>query len=248
MIRSRNLTVLSLVCLFSLLLAGLTGCGQATQMPQPTPTLPEAAPPTAVQPAPTPAVEQPAPKSVVIVIPEDPPSFNAILSDTGYDALVMELTMLGLTDIDPQGNVLPELAAELPTVDNGGVVVDEEAGTMEVTWKLRQDVQWQDGKPVTADDVVFTWNAIADPETGTWMQGIDYIGGVAKVDDYTFVISYTRHLSRLPDPARRRAARHLAGPLLRCGAGFHRLGLRPHAVERRTLHPRGVGRRRPHDL
>jgi len=62
---------------------------------------------------------------------------------------------------------------------------------MEVTWKLRQDVQWQDGKPVTADDVVFTWEAIADPETGTWMQGIDYIGGVAKVDTYTFVISYT---------------------------------------------------------
>ena len=203
MIRSRVSTVLSLVCLFALLLASLAGCGQATQTPQTQPsptaaataqpisTTPATAQPTVTQPPPTPTVVEQAPTSVVIVIPEDPPSFNAIVADTGYDAMVMELTMLGLTDIDPEGNILPELAAELPTVENGGVAVDEEAGTMEVTWRLRQDVQWQDGKPVTADDVIFTWDAIADPETGTWMQGIDYIGGVTKVDDYTFVISYT---------------------------------------------------------
>jgi len=192
MMHSRTLSALSLVCLFALLLASLAGCGQATEAPQAEPTAasPEAEP-SAGQPTAAPTVEETAPQSVVIVIPEDPPSFNAIVADTGYDAMVMELTMLGLTDIDPEGNIFPELAAELPTVENGGVALDEEAGTMEVTWKLRQDVQWQDGKAVTADDVVFTWNAISDPATGTWMQGIDYIGGVAKVDDYTFVISYT---------------------------------------------------------
>jgi ABC-type oligopeptide transport system substrate-binding subunit len=54
-------------------------------------------------------------KDITIVNAEDPPSFNPIVSDTGYDALVMELVMLGLTDVDPQGNVFPELAAELPT-------------------------------------------------------------------------------------------------------------------------------------
>src|SRR6185436_4212327 len=99
-------------------------------------------------------------KNVTIVIPEDPPSFNPIVSDTGYDALVMELVMLGMTDIDPDGKIFPELAAELPTTDNGGVVMDEDAGTMSVTWKMRNDIQWQDGQPVTADDVMFTWNAI----------------------------------------------------------------------------------------
>ena len=65
-------------------------------------------------------------KSITIIIPEDPPSFNPIITDTGYDALVMELVMLGLSDIDPDGKVFPELAAELPTVENGGVVVDED--------------------------------------------------------------------------------------------------------------------------
>ena len=57
----------------------------------------------------------------------------------------MELVMLGLTDIDAEGNVFPELAAELPTIENGGVVFDEDAWTMDVTWKLRDDIQWADG-------------------------------------------------------------------------------------------------------
>jgi len=129
-------------------------------------------------------------KSITIVIPEDPPSFNPIITDTGYDALVMELVMLGLSDIDPDGNVFPELASELPSIENGGVVVDEAAGTMSVTWKMRDDVQWADGKPVTADDVIFTYEAIINPETGGWIPGIDYIDSVEKINDYSLIINY----------------------------------------------------------
>jgi peptide/nickel transport system substrate-binding protein len=126
----------------------------------------------------------------VIVIPEDPPSFNPNMADTGYDALVMELVMLGLTDIDESGNIFPELAAELPSVDNGGVVINEDEGTMNVTWTLRDDVQWEDGTPVTANDVVFTYEAVTNPDTGLWIQGIDYVDGVEKIDDHTVVIHY----------------------------------------------------------
>jgi peptide/nickel transport system substrate-binding protein len=129
-------------------------------------------------------------KNITIVIAEDPPSFNPMVADTGYDALVMELVMLGLTDVDPQGNVFPELAAELPTVENGGVAIDEEAGTMSVTWKMRQDVHWQDAKPVTAEDVLFTWNAISDPNNGTWIPGSDYIDSVEQIDKFSFTVNY----------------------------------------------------------
>ena len=129
-------------------------------------------------------------KNITIVIPEDPPSFNPMVADTGYDALVMELVLLGLTDIDPTGNIFPELASELPTMDNGSVVLDEDAGTMSVTWKMRNDVQWQDGKPVTADDAIFTWEAISNPDTGSWIPGSDYIDSVEKVDEYTFTVNY----------------------------------------------------------
>ncbi len=129
-------------------------------------------------------------EGIVIVIPEDPPSFNPTITDSGYDALVMELVLLGLSDVDANGNVFPELATELPTQANGGVVVDKEAGAMSVTWKMRTDVKWQDGKPVTADDVVFTYEAIANPETGAWIAGLDYIDSVEKVDDYTVKVNY----------------------------------------------------------
>jgi peptide/nickel transport system substrate-binding protein len=69
-------------------------------------------------------------------------------------------------------------------------VVDEEAGTMDVTWKLRSDVNWADGKPVSAQDVVFTWEAIMDPTTGIWVRGSDYVDGVEKIDDQTVVFHY----------------------------------------------------------
>jgi peptide/nickel transport system substrate-binding protein len=138
----------------------------------------------------TPAPKKTSEEGIVIVIAEDPPSFNPVISDTGYDYLVMELAMLGLADIDPNGNVFPELAAELPSHENGGVVENEEEGTMDVTWKMRQDVQWADGKPVTADDAIFTLNAIMDPNKGAWIPGIDYIDSVEKIDNYTFTIHY----------------------------------------------------------
>ncbi len=50
---------------------------------------------------------------------------------------------------------------------------DEDAETKSVTWKMRQDP-----KPVTADDALSTWNAIKDPDNGTWISGSDYIDSV----------------------------------------------------------------------
>ena len=129
-------------------------------------------------------------KAVTILIGEDPPSFNAAVGDTGYDALVMHMVMLGLTGIDPDGKIYPELAVELPTVENGGAVIDENAGTMDVTWKIRADAKWADGKPVTSDDVIFTYNSIIDPNNGSWILGIDYVDGIDKIDDKSFVIHF----------------------------------------------------------
>jgi peptide/nickel transport system substrate-binding protein len=185
---------LVLAAALALLVAGLAACApSATQQP-PEVATPEEAPatamPEAAPPEETGEVDTQEPARVVFVIPEDPPNFNPAVGDTGYDALVMELALLGLADIDPDGNVFPELAAELPTEANGGVVIDEDAWTMDVTWKMRDDVLWADGEPVTADDVVFTYQAVTDPETGLWVPGIDYVDGVEKIDDYSFVIHY----------------------------------------------------------
>ncbi len=187
-------------CLAVLLILGMlfSGCAKGTVAPtaeQPVtgPTQPGTTELAPTKPAPTDtAAPTPLPvkSQIVIVIAEDPPSFNPTITDTGYDSLVMKLVLLGLADLDANGNAYPELSAELPTIDNGGVVVDDANGTMDVTWKLRNDILWSDGTPVTADDVVFTYDALIDPEKGAWIQGIDYVDGVEKIDDTTVVVHY----------------------------------------------------------
>jgi ABC-type transport system substrate-binding protein len=59
------------------------------------------------------------------------------------------------------GNLVPVLAAEIPDIENGGVAADG----MSVTWKLKTGVQWHDGRPFTANDVVFNWEYASDPAT-----------------------------------------------------------------------------------
>lgn len=134
--------------------------------------------------------EAPEETSITIVIPEDPISFNGVATFTGYERFAQEMVMLSLAEADPEANIYPELAAELPTEENGLVEIDWDAWSMDVTWPLRQDVYWEDGEQVTADDVVFTWDALANEETGAWVEGMDYIDSVEKVDDFTVVFHY----------------------------------------------------------
>src|SRR4029453_2230785 len=72
-----------------------------------------------------------------------------------------------LASFDPDGNLFPTLAAEMPAVQNGGLA----KGGASVTWKLKKNVQWHDGKPFTADDVVFNWEYATDPATAAVTSG-----------------------------------------------------------------------------
>jgi peptide/nickel transport system substrate-binding protein len=72
-----------------------------------------------------------------------------------------------LADFDQDGNVVPILAAEVPSLANGGLARD---GTW-VTWRLKPGVTWHDGKPLTADDVIFTWEYATDPATAATSVG-----------------------------------------------------------------------------
>src|SRR6516225_3599637 len=66
-----------------------------------------------------------------------------------------------LASWDSEGNLVANLAAEIPSRDNGGLAADGRS----VTWKLKQNVLWHDGQPFTADDMVFNWEYARDPET-----------------------------------------------------------------------------------
>jgi peptide/nickel transport system substrate-binding protein len=191
-------TILVTVILTTLLALLTSACGPSapTAAPEEDKPAPTEAPAedTPVPPAPTaapePTPEPPEETSITVLIQTEPSGFNGIVSDTGLEQFLMEFVMLSVTDLDPQGEIFPQLAAELPTEENGGVVVDWDAWTMDVTWKLRDDVYWADGEQVTSDDVIFTWDAITDPETGIWAEGTDYTDSLEKIDDQTFVVHY----------------------------------------------------------
>src|SRR5213593_1872021 len=93
-----------------------------------------------------------------------------------------------LASWDPDGNLAPVLAAEIPTLQNGAVAKDGKS----VTWHLKKGVAWHDGKPFTADDCVFTWEYVADPATAsTNIQTYKDIK-VEKVDSHTIRVVFAR--------------------------------------------------------
>ena len=133
------------------------------------------------------AAESTEKSSITILIPENPVAFNGINTDTGYEQALGELIMLSLVEVDPNGNFIPELAAEIPTLENGGLTFDEDSWSMTATWHLRDDVYWSDGEQVTVDDVIFTYNTIAEQ---SWADGVDYTESIEKIDDFTMLVTY----------------------------------------------------------
>jgi peptide/nickel transport system substrate-binding protein len=89
---------------------------------------------------------------------------------------------------DSDGNLVPALAAEIPSRANGGLAADGKS----VTWKLKQGVKWHDGKPFTADDVVFNWEFSSDPATATVTSGTYKDIKVEKVDDFTVRVIFDK--------------------------------------------------------
>ena len=89
---------------------------------------------------------------------------------------------------DPDGRLVPVLAAEIPDLENGRIAADG----MSVTWKLKKGVQWHDGRPFTADDVVFNWEYASDPATAAVTIGSYQDVKVEKLDPLTVRVLFEK--------------------------------------------------------
>ncbi|MBV8280748.1 MAG: peptide ABC transporter substrate-binding protein, partial [Candidatus Eremiobacteraeota bacterium] len=90
--------------------------------------------------------------------------------------------LLNWTD---QNKFIGELAMEEPTLANGGISKDG----LSVTYHLRKGVKWQDGPEFTADDVIFTWHAVMNPNNNVASRvGYDLVTSIDKKDAYTIVV------------------------------------------------------------
>jgi len=93
-----------------------------------------------------------------------------------------------LASWDGEGNLVAVLAAEIPTVENGGLSKDGKT----VTWKMKRGVQWHDGQPFTSADVVFNWEYASDPATSAVTIGSYKDMKATAVDQYTVRIDFPK--------------------------------------------------------
>ena len=116
-----------------------------------------------------------------------PTILNPHLSTGFKDTEASRITLEPLASFDNDGELIPFLAAEIPTVENGGVAEDGKS----VTWKLKPDVKWSDGTPFTAEDVVFTYEFISNPDVGAVSAG-DYeaVESVEAIDNMRVKVNF----------------------------------------------------------
>ncbi|SDA27334.1 peptide/nickel transport system substrate-binding protein [Methylobacterium sp. UNC378MF] len=89
---------------------------------------------------------------------------------------------------DPDGNLVPVLAASIPSKENGALAADGRS----VVWTLKPGVKWHDGKPLTADDLVFTWEYARDPATAAVTAGSYKDCKVEKIDDLSVRVLFDK--------------------------------------------------------
>ena len=116
-----------------------------------------------------------------------PTILNPHLSTGFKDSEASRITLEPLASFNNDGELIPFLAAEIPSLENGGIAKDGKS----VTWKLKQNVKWSDGKPFTAKDVIFTYNFVTNPQVASVSGGIyEIISSLEAIDDYTVKVNF----------------------------------------------------------
>lgn len=116
---------------------------------------------------------------IASTIGEGPKTFNPFNSKDNTSSSLSEIMFDGLLTTHPvTGQPIPRLAKDF-CVDGDTYLIH-----------LRKGIKWSDGKPITADDVVFTWNDIIFAGYGnTSTRDSIIVDGelptVTKIDDYT---------------------------------------------------------------
>ncbi|TDC48597.1 ABC transporter substrate-binding protein [Jiangella ureilytica] len=124
--------------------------------------------------------------------------FSPMAPASGPDQVVMNLIFDSLLGVDPDYDLYPRLAADLPEISEDGLTI---------TYKIKEGLTWSDGEPFTSQDVLFTYNLMTNPDTGSPgaskfadVQGAaevaagtaETVSGFSAPDDTTFVMTLTK--------------------------------------------------------
>jgi len=167
--------------------------------------------------------ERPLPGTVRIGIFEEPDVLDPILSQMTFSGDVFALVFDGLVRFNDRGRAVPDLAREVPSLENGGISADGRT----LTYHLMPGARWHDGLPVTARDVIFTWRAIMNPANDVpSREGFERIVAMDAPDPLTVRV----HFARPYPPAVFLFASILPEHLLRDGGDLNRATFNSHPV------------------
>jgi peptide/nickel transport system substrate-binding protein len=122
-----------------------------------------------------------------------PTHLNAHFGTGAKDLFGARLFCEPMARFNRDGQLEPVLAAEVPSLANGGVARDG----LSVTWRLKRGVAWHDGEPFTVDDLVTTWEFAAHPESAAFTFGTYApVKAVRKIGSHTARLEFDK-----PTPA-----------------------------------------------
>lgn len=124
---------------------------------------------------------------LLLLMWQAPSLANPYLSGGSKDVMAASLVLEPLGRVAPDGSVVAELAADVPTVENGGISAD----LTQITWSLQEGLVWSDGSAVTSEDVVFSYEYCINETTGC--TSLDNFAGVTSVvadDELTVTITF----------------------------------------------------------
>ena len=122
--------------------------------------------------------------TVRVGLSQEPTVLNGLLGTQTVTGIISQLVLEGLSNVDPQGRYVPQLAESIPAAEGDGLTV---------TWKLKKGVTWSDGKPLTSRDVRFTYDVIMNPGNPIPNRtAYNEIASLATPDEHTVVVQYKR--------------------------------------------------------
>lgn len=130
--------------------------------------------------------------SLVIADSWEPRTLDPLMLQGTQASLVNNLLFSYLLDADNDGDPIPQVAREVPTLKNGGISPDGKT----IRYHLRHDVRWSDGQRLTAHDAAFTFALVMNPHNTVASRfGYDLVDSAVAANDDTLVVHMKRAFS-----------------------------------------------------
>jgi len=162
----------------------LTACGPV-QTPAPEATaVPQAPAATAVPPTEAPPAER---KVATFIWTQEFDTLNPLYTNMWFSAITFQFWSCYAWDFDDVSAPHPVLVSEMPTIENGGISAD---GSV-ITLKLRDDIVWSDGTPITSEDFLFTHEMTMSPQNAVATTSPnDQLASLEAPDERTVVMTF----------------------------------------------------------